>query len=154
MTDTWCMFVQGTILTENNIDTHQRCQLSDFALTFQTTLVSTGLLTYELQISHNVQFTTKNIINLFLTMRIYSCRILKINKNKVIKMVPTLHAETNRKNTRPTYAQKTTRQIFCLFFSYVMKQWCAYVTVCKNMINKINNNLDSLHLCLYKVKGI
>lgn len=30
-------------------------------------------------------------------------------------MVPKLHTQTNRKNTTPIYAQKTTKNIFCLF---------------------------------------
>lgn len=45
-------------------------------------------------------------------------------------MVPTLHTETNRKNTRPTYAQKIIRKIFCLFSGMqssndVLTQQCA-----------------------------
>jgi hypothetical protein len=45
MAEAWCVFLQDTLLTENNIDnTHQWCQLSDFALTFQTTHIFIDLL--------------------------------------------------------------------------------------------------------------
>ena len=34
------------------------------------------------------------------------------------------------------------QKIYFVCFSYVMKQWCAYVTACKKREQEVNDNLD------------